>query len=375
MKKLLALMLVCLMVVPFGMLATTAASAAGKTVYLSDTGVDTAAGTDAAPVATIAKAYELVGNEGTIVIKGTYTFKDTFTAPDHTGVVTIKGADATAKLALTNGKRFLFGGETVFTDLYAELASGTFLFSPRFNDCTFTETFTSTKHLYLVNAQSGGDGGSNATPANCELNVLGGNWIEIHTGMRSGNAGLDAAKWKDIDITLNIGGKVAVDKISTWVRSVADTQNFIGEGASVRVNLLGGKVNNWICMTDSKNTTAFGLGDGYTVYIGKDFKLADSFTAGSQDADHFDGSKIFYGISGDSVFGGDYAALNKSKVIIAAELYDSLKDSKRFRDVTVEKEAAVTPPPVPTGDATWVVAAVAAVSVIGCAVVVSKKKA
>ncbi len=66
MKKIIALLLVCLMVVPFGMLATTSISAAGKTIYVSDAGDDTAAGDAAAPVKTIVKASELVGAEGGI---------------------------------------------------------------------------------------------------------------------------------------------------------------------------------------------------------------------------------------------------------------------------------------------------------------------
>jgi len=75
MKKFISLLLVCLMVVPFGMLASTGVSAAGNTVYVSDAGDDTKSGADAAnAVKTMEVAYLKLGAAGgTIVINGIHT--------------------------------------------------------------------------------------------------------------------------------------------------------------------------------------------------------------------------------------------------------------------------------------------------------------
>ncbi len=142
-------------------------------------------------------------------------------------------------------------------------------------------------------------------------------------------------------------------------------------------------------MHDAKNAagTPVGFGNGLTINIGKDFVLANSFTAeANQDAEHKDGVGVFQGISGNSVFVGEYDNMNKTKVVIAAEIYDSIKDSTRFREVTVDKATAGNQgnqgntgnqgnDNAGTGDMTWVVAVVASIAVMGCAVVVAKKRA
>ena len=113
MKKLLSLLLVCLMVLPFGIIAGIEISAADNTIYLSDSGNDTNDGASAAtPVQTITKAYQLLGAQGgTIIVAGTFTQKAAFHAPTHVGKVTIKGLDASSVYTnVTGGIRFFLGG-------------------------------------------------------------------------------------------------------------------------------------------------------------------------------------------------------------------------------------------------------------------------
>ena len=106
MKKFISLLLVCLMVVPFGMLASIGVSAeTSKTVYLSAEGT----GTDT--YTTMADAYNALGtNGGTIVIKGTYKQTAQFNAPAHTGLVTIKGENADSVFQITGGTKYFRRG-------------------------------------------------------------------------------------------------------------------------------------------------------------------------------------------------------------------------------------------------------------------------
>ncbi len=393
MKKFITLLLVFLMVVPFGMLATTAISAAETEVYLSDNGSDDAAGTAAAPVQTMAKAYEKLGTAGgTIIIKDKYDQKANFVAPAHTGKVTIKGADANAKYVNAGGGvRYFLGGPTEFKSI--KLETGMWMVVCNFNDCTFASdvTHTRTGSTFLV---AGGQGGTTANdiafkPADVTITVNGGDWEEIIGVLRGQAIDPDGAKtaadFKDLDVTINFGGNAVAKKMITFFRSAANT-DVLAENASCTVNLNGGKITGWIALTDygvpgDGNVIPTGYGKGVTINMSKNFDLANSFTLGPKDDTHVTGG-VFYGISGDTVWSkteeqDKYVKLGKTKLILDAEIYDAQKNNTLFRDVTIEKASTgtVTPPPVPTGDMTWVVAAVAAVSVMGCAVVVAKKRA
>ncbi len=333
-----------------------------------------AAGTDAAPVNSLDAAYAKLGAAGgTIIIKGTLELNAHFYAPAHTGKITVKGADANAKLKF--GVRYGMGGPTEITNIAIEEGANAMLLAC-YHDMTVSDTVTTVNNtgMFVANAQSGTD----AVPASNTITLNGGKYKDVILNMRNGFPNnMTDDNYKNIKVTLNVGGKADIDKIAAWCRSAA-AGSFVGEGSSVTINLNGGKIGYWIGMSDVKNAvgTPVGFGDGMTINIGKDFVLADSFTAEqNQDAEHKDASSVFQGISGNTVFVGEYDKMNKTKVVIAAELYDSIKDSTRFREVTIEKAGGTTPPPVQTGDIAWAYAVVASVALIGYAVAVSKKRA
>ncbi len=378
MKKIIAIMLVCLMVVPFGMLATTSISAADKTVYVSDAGDDAKTGADAAnAVKTMAKAYELVGNAGTIVISGTYTMAANFSAPAHTGKITIKGADAAAKFVNGSAARFYLGGETEIKTLTVEANTSVFMLICNYHDLTIAEdvTVSAKKLTYLLAGTPSGESEKNV-PSDVTVTINGGKWTEVIGVLRSGIAydggNIDGNFFKGTDVVFNIGGKAEIKKIAAYSRSV--TGPILADDASCTINLNGGKVTSWIGMSDSKATDATGHGyaKGMTINISKNFDLAGSFKD-TPDAG------VFVGISSDTVWDDTdsviYPKLGKTKIILDADIYDANKDNAAFRNCTVEKKAAGTTTPPETGDMTWVVAVVAAVSVMGCAVVVAKKRA
>ncbi len=210
MKKFISLLLVCLMVVPFGMLATTGISAAGE-IYVSNTGDDANAGTDSAPVKTLGKAYELVGTAGgTIVVKGTVDITENFYAPAHTGKVTVKGAgsDATIKSSV----RYGMGGPTEITNLKIEAAANTMLLA-LYNDLTVTETVTCTSPIFVTNGQHNAP----HTPKSNTITLNGGSYKDVILNMRNGiPAEATQESYNNINVTLNVGGTADIMKIAAW---------------------------------------------------------------------------------------------------------------------------------------------------------------
>ena len=391
------------MVVPFGMLATTGVSAdTAKTVYLSDAGDDANDGSTAAKaVKTMAKAYELLNAGGTIVISGTYTQSAHFFGCDiaHTGKITIKGADANALWEVVGDCRFFLGGVTEITDIKIKNASKTFYFICNFNDFTVTETVTVERVKdFLINA--GGQNGQQAqdrvyVPKDVTVTINGGSWVDVIGFTRSGGYPLGATAFsadffKGTDVTFNIGGKASIDKLYGFSRSASGAAQ-VFEGASCTVNLNGGVINKFICMHDI-NSIRTGIDGGMNVNINKGCDFDKYFKANVTLDENFywkDGSNdryVFYGLNGCTAWDDNKVAamggfIGKSKLVIADELYESLKDHERIRTesfASIEKAGAQTPDQPgetpDTGDMTWVVAVVAAVAVMGSAVVLKKRE-
>ncbi len=415
MKKFISLLLVCLMVVPFGMLATTGVSAAGE-IYLSDAGDDANAGTDSAPVKTMGKAYELVGTAGgTIVIKGTYTQDAIFTAPAHTGKVTIKGADANAKYSNGSAQRFYLGGDTEFCNLTIDASTAVWMLVCGYNDLTIGEGVVNTgaKTTYIIAGMpSGAD--MKHTISDVTVTLKSGSWGELIGLLRigikydngEGGGDIDVVNFfKNTDVVFNIDG-AEVGKIAAFSRQVKGP--WVAADTTCTVNLNKGSIGYWVGMSDSQATaTPEDAKHGYaqlTINISKDFDLAGSFTKGGADATtHIDATGVFNGISGGSVWAKpdtEYAGAN-AEIVLAAEIYDAQKDNTFLRGAKIVKGNTGDQgnqgnqgntgnqgnqgnqgntgnqgnDNADTGDMTWVVAAVATVAVMGCAVVVAKKRA
>ena len=338
MKKFISLLLVCLMVVPFGMLASTGVSAAAETVYLSDAGDDTKTGADAAnAVKTMAKAFELVGNDGgTVIITGTYSHTAKFTAPAHTGKITIKGADANAKFHVTAAQRFLLGGPVVIESLFIDVDNNWSLVC-NYNDLTIADTVTMERSgrtgsnpnwdTFII----GGHGGFAATDTAAKdytLTINGGNWMEVVGAIWKDAADKTTAdeKFKDFDATINVGGNAVIAKLLYFSR----TSKYLdpAKGSTMTINLNGGKITHFVAAHDNKNED-LGYGNGVTINIGKDFDLANSFNAVTEDK-RITGD-CYYGISGDSAWVLDTLVdLDKTKLVIAAEIYDDIINNSKL---------------------------------------------
>ena len=121
-KKILALLCLTFSIVLLHVTAFAAETADTNVIYVSGTAAEGGTGSVSAPVGSLAEAYELLGNNGTIYLLDTVTVSvtegDCFIAPTHTGKITVTSApNANGALDLTGVKHFHFGGTTEWNDL------------------------------------------------------------------------------------------------------------------------------------------------------------------------------------------------------------------------------------------------------------------
>lgn len=393
-KKITALLLVCCMVIPFGVISgiTPMADTPANTVYLSDSGNDENGGTASdTAFKTITKAYQTLGSKGGVIeIVGTFTPAGNFIAPAHTGKITIKGHDSASKYVISGAtRRFQAGGPTEFTDITIE-QNKDMLFVANYNVFTISSTVKHVKNSGNAFIVAGGQGGTGKTSdrrylvRSTELTVNAGTWSEIigsvRTNLKSPDRTHPVSEFNDYSVVINVGGTAQVAKIAAFSRSV--TTAVFAKKAECVINLNGGKVTHWIAMHDFTGAAKHGYEDGMIVNIGQGFNLAASFQgdAGKQ-VDNIvtdaKGNMIFYGISGDGVFVNDaHGKIGASKVYIHESQYDALKDSSRFRGVEVLSGAYTAARAPETGDSlgTIVVAAALMSLCTVCAVAVIRKK-
>ena len=151
--------------------------------------------------------------------------------------------------------------------------------------------------------------------------------------------------------------------------------DILAKNSKCVINLNGGKITTWIAMSDSTAAAKNGYENGIIINIGENFKLADSFRASIDKQENNVIDKVFYGISGDSVYvEGNQIAIGASKVYIASAKYNEYKDSDRFHGIAVEEGTFNKVETPDSSDMTWVVAAIAMVAMAGAVLTFKKKK-
>ena len=158
-----------------------------STVYVSSTGSDDAAGTEAAPVASLAKAMELVDENGTIHIVDTVA--GTKGLPTRDGTVTVTGGT----LDLSAFTDVWMNSGLIFDNVTIQFQEGGYLYANG-HPLTVNENVTFVNHPYVFG------GGKSQHFASSELNLYGGDYLAIYGGGRWGNI-TDTAK-------VTIGGVV-----------------------------------------------------------------------------------------------------------------------------------------------------------------------
>ena len=436
MKKIVAILLACLMMIPFTMLASADmdfdTDYVYKTVYVQQGA--TGDGSSAAnALGTLEAAYAAIGDDdGEIIVIGTYSLTAYLVAPAHAGEITIKGADANAQISVGIAEtRFFTGGATVLTDIKLDTTTGSLLIVYGYNDIYVTDTVIHEKKkaAMIVAAQSGNTTKPtyNYTPKDCFVAVEGGYWDEISFGPRQGTDYVEdgvvntkpLTEFNNINVTAMVGGNAVIAKLFLAERSY--TKPLIMEGSTVTVILDGGQIDMFMGVNDNKTVTT-GYAAGCLVYITENFDMSKSFEnhGKSLDANRMNGG-IFYGLSGENIYNNEtisYTKLNNSILVIDDAVYDailatgkiyagSFAQTVKFSDMFPDEpdddttEPADTTPVVTepvedttpvvteptddtekpgdgeapdTGDIAWVIAVVAAVAVMGCAVITASKK-
>jgi len=416
MKKIMAILLCALMVVPFGMLLTVNVSAAETvTIYAKDGGTGDGS-SEANAVGNFKDAViaaSLANKEAKIVICGTVGFDMSVNwtdAPAHKKI-TVTGKDANAKLAVTtndastdNNRIWYAMGDIAFEKLHIELQTcSAFLINTQFHNLTFGEgmkmTTISTKAGARLVSVRIGDGTSlandnikdkfsydataNTFKADPVLTFKSGTYTEI-VGFQ--NISKDTLGDLDGKFTINVSGDVKFNKMVVCRNAYSTVKN-------AEFNFDGGMFIDWVAACDRPSSNLDTKHSGVTengtltINVTKNFDITKNIPAGTS-------TTAFYGFGGTSCSksAAKPAYVDKANyfININEDVYDSvityvMADS--FDKVTKVENPPVVDPGnqggdntqgggnADTGDMTWVVAAVAAVSVMGCAVVATKKRA
>ena len=417
MKKIMALVLCALMVIPFGaLLALDVAAAETVTIYAKDGGTGDGS-SEANAVGNFKDAViaaSLANKEAKIVICGTVAFDMSTSwndAPAHKKI-TVTGKDANAKLAVTtndastdNNRIWYALGDLAFEKLHIELQTcSAFLINTQFHNLTFGEgmkvTTISTKsgaRLISVRIADGTtlandnvkdkfsyDATANTFKADPVLTFKSGTYTEI-----VGFQNISADNLGDLDgkLTINVSGDVKLNKMVVCRNAYSTVKN-------AEFNFDGGMFIDWVAACDRPSTNLdtkhSGVTEGgtLTINVTKNFDISKNIPAGTS-------TTAFYGFGGTSCSksAAKPAYVDKANyfININEDVYDAVVTyvmADSFTKVTkVENPPVVDPGQggnqggdntqgggnAETGDATVVFAVIAVMS--AAAVVVLKKRA
>ncbi len=361
MKKIISILLVCLMVVPFGMLATVGVSAADDAVlYVKDGATGDGSSADKA-LGTMEEAYDAAiksGKNTTIVLVGDVHFdmQDTygFYPEDHAGKITITGkhgAVSGGRLLIAAGDHhnWVLGGETEFNNVELDTwakdsdSKPNIVFRCHFHPFTFGENVVTadTLGVYVVggvvNARPFGspnydgstpivdtykyDEESNSYTGDINITLKSGNFKEIGIVARAGiNTGATVKGTANLTIT----GTAKIEKIAAF-RNTGSAMS-----GDVNVYLDGGTVTNFLCHNHGSASAVTGVTaeSKFTVVITKNFNIAESFTNPPS-------GDFYQGIAGSTLTVSDAATVLANelfgdyRVFVEASVFDDVVNSQK----------------------------------------------
>lgn len=389
MKKFLSLVLVALMVLPFGALATVGVSAAEEVIYVKDGATGNGSAADNA-LGTLAEANTLAATKttdvtikfvGTVNLDATAFEASYYNEPAHANKVTWTANDASSKLVVKTGtaaRYYVMGGELCIKDLTIDIEGSKVLaIVTQLHDLTVDTgvTIANTNEakaietvviygLSKVDHKAYYNEDANKDVVNPSITLKSGKYKQVVGYIANFNItgeGADApryARYLDGKLTITISGNAWADK----VYAVCNAFNVVKDCDIV---LDGGTIGSYLCATDraydngevtSRDMVSFGKPSGvsgtYTLYITKNFKLADQSTLTGL------ASNAFIGLSGTTAspyYAGalDDANLGTYVLKADAEVYNAVDaETVKINKVTfdrVEKvEAPVTTAPSDT---------------------------
>jgi len=187
-KKVISMLSICALGIAgfaCGNLQSTQVSALETTVYVSSSGNDNGAGTDASPYATLNKALEEVADGGTVVLKDTVVLSN-WAAHGKTVTVTGGGLDVSglAESDFNDGKgtkmkEIVINDNVTFTDISWTVDSTleTFIYANGYKMTVGTGVSYSSENVRLF-----GGGKEGSTVASTDLTVLSGTYNYIYGG-------------------------------------------------------------------------------------------------------------------------------------------------------------------------------------------------
>lgn len=204
--------------------APAAAEASLETVYVSGTGSDeNGNGTAENPVATLAKAYDLLAADGgTIVMCGTVTMDaaaDVSGTKAAGGKVTITGDDTTGGTLkyTTKGTTQIFGKETVIENLTIDISKEFILYSNESLTIGDGVTFSTPKQAKIYGGSP--DASMAGTPIHIAMNSGSANQIWACGAQPVGDVTIDLGGKANIVSHTRCGGQAAANSVTLHVNS------------------------------------------------------------------------------------------------------------------------------------------------------------
>ena len=395
MKKILALILVALMVVPFGVLASVGVSAAEEVIYVKDGGTGDGSAPDNA-LGSIVAANALAATKTTdVTIKfvGTVTIdtdiyptetkadegivKDYYMAPSHkTTKITWAGHDNTSKLVVNTGtaaRMYVIGGDMCVENLEIEtVGSKSFIFVTGLYDFTMGEginnynnnTAAETIKIYGATSSYYKNDFYNETTlkhtANSTITVKSGKYGQVVGYM--GNASNNLCPYKlgegkqvvlDGTITINVSGTATIGNLYPVANSYNTVKN-------CNITLDGGIIEKFVGATDRKYVKGIktyapsGVSGEYTLYLTKNFDLAaQTALTGPEFAGEFYGGLCGATANDDYTGALDDAGLGTYVLKADAEIFDAVNaETVKINKATFDSVVKVTAPETNAGGAT-----------------------
>ena len=299
MKKIIAMIIACLMVVALVPVIAAPAAAADKVVFVGKDGTGDGSAADK-PMGDLVAAFAAIGDDnGTIVFVNMYESKAEHKIAPHAGLVTLttkyNGTDYNGGIYASNTGHLWLGGDTTFTNINVNLKS-TWVIRARFNHITFDEGVNVTNdagtfpQLYIVGADNNSASDCDASK-DTHITLKSGKFQEVIGGARSAFPADITGK-----VIVEVSGDTEIAKLAFGHRTTKDKINL----NTALVVLDGGIINNWVS-TGDQTKTGF-LGD-VEIVLTKNFDISKSFNRPTRvEAPDVNGNTVFNGISGVCAF-------------------------------------------------------------------------
>lgn len=300
MKKIIAMIIACLMVVALVPVIAAPVAAADKVVYVGKDGTGDGSAADK-PMGDLVAAFAAIGDEdGTIVFVNMFEYKSETKIAPHAGHITLtskyNGTDYNGGIYASGTGHLWLGGDTTFENMNIEIKT-TWVIRCRFNHVTFDEgvnvTFLGSganDGLFLVGADNNSSSDCDSTK-DTHITLKSGKFREVIGGARAGFPADITGK-----VIVEISGDTEIFKLAFGHRSTKDKINL----NTALVVLDGGIINNWVS-TGDQTKTGF-LGD-VEIVLTKNFDISKSFNRPTRvEAPDVNGNTVFNGISGVCAF-------------------------------------------------------------------------